>query len=263
LVVPNNVRGKKTILVQEGMTDPENWMYHLVKHLGVPRYLASTSTTGLSDAYDVFCIASEGYRELFINKGVKPEKLAVTGIPNFDHCAQYYDNDFPHKNYVMVATSDARETLKYENRKKTILEAVEIANGQDMLFKLHPNENVERATAEINKWAPGAKVFSSGNTNHMIANCDVLVTQYSTVVYVGLALGKKCYSKFDMDTLIKQTPLQNGGQSAENISKICRNVIEGRPYTNLPFFHQAGSAVRKPLNNTNPSLTPSFARSSQ
>ena len=30
-----------------------------------------------------FCVASEGYRDLFISKGVKPEKIYVTGIPNF------------------------------------------------------------------------------------------------------------------------------------------------------------------------------------
>jgi hypothetical protein len=36
------------VLVQEGMTDPENFAYHLVKWIPIlPRWLASTSTTGL------------------------------------------------------------------------------------------------------------------------------------------------------------------------------------------------------------------------
>jgi hypothetical protein len=30
-----------------------------------------------------------------------------------------------------------------------------------------------------------------GNTNEMIANCSELITQYSTVVYVGMVFGKK------------------------------------------------------------------------
>ncbi len=225
LIVPKNIKDKKVILVQEGMTDPENLIYHLVKRLKLPRWLASTSTTGLSDEYDKFCVASEGYKELFIKKGVKKEKIAVTGIPNFDNCKQYLNNNFPHKNFVLVATSDSRETYKFENRKKFIEEAKKIANGKQLIFKLHPNENVERATAEINLHAPGSIIYHQGNTEHMIANCDVLVTRYSSVVYVGLALGKKVYSKFNLNELKKLQPIQNNGTSSLNIANVARELL--------------------------------------
>ncbi len=210
------------------MTDPENFAYYLVKTFKLPRYIASTSTTGLSNAYDIFCVASEGYKELFIKKGVDPEKIIVTGIPNFDNCNDYLNNDFPHKNYVLVCTSDTRETFKYENRKKFIKRAVSIAQGRQLIFKLHPNEKYERAEKEIKKYAPEALVFSSGNTNHMIANCNTLITRFSTVVYVGLALGKEVYSEFNIDELTKLTPLQNGGKSAENIADICKILLESK-----------------------------------
>ncbi|MBS1514999.1 MAG: hypothetical protein JSS63_08200 [Bacteroidetes bacterium] len=225
LVIPKNIRKKKLVLVQEGMTDPEKLNYYIVKYLGLPRYLAATSMTGLSHAYDLFCVASEGYKDLFIRKGCNPDKIVVTGIPNFDNCKEHLNNNFPHKNYVLVCTSDTRETISFENRKKTILDAVKIANGRPMIFKLHPNEKVERATREINKYAPGALVFSSGNTNEMIANCDVLVTRYSTVVYVGMALGKEVYSYFDINMLRRLTPMQNGGNSHRNIADIFRKRI--------------------------------------
>jgi hypothetical protein len=48
--------------------------------------LAGTAATGLSDAYHAFCVASEGYRDFFIRKGARPEKIIITGIPNFDNC---------------------------------------------------------------------------------------------------------------------------------------------------------------------------------
>jgi len=112
LIVQKNVRGKKLILIQEGMTDPENLIYSLVKWFKLPRYLASTATNGLSNAYDKFCVASEGYREFFVEKGVLPEKIEVTGIPNFDNVLQYLNNNFPIRHHVLVATSDARETFK-------------------------------------------------------------------------------------------------------------------------------------------------------
>jgi len=226
LIVPKNIRKKKIVLVQEGMTDRENIFFYLSKYLNFPRYLASTSTTGLSDAYETFCVASEGYKDLFVKKGCKEEKIRVTGIPNFDNCKAYRNNNFSHKNYVLVCTSDARETFKYENRKKFILNALKIAGKSQLIFKLHPNENFERAFTEIKKYAPGSLVFADGNTNEMIANCKTLITKYSSVVYVGLALGKKVYSDFDVDTLKLMTPLQNGGFSARNIATVCEYKLK-------------------------------------
>ncbi len=225
LIIPENIENKKIILIQEGMTDPENFKYYLVKSLGLPRYLANTSMTGLSDAYVKFCVASEGYKELFINKGVKPEKIAVTGIPNFDNCQAYLNNDFPYQHYVLAATSHLRETFKYENRKAFIQKAVRIADGRQLIFKLHPNEKKDRAIREIEQWAPGSLIFADGNTNHMVANCDTMVTRYSTVIMVALALNKKIYSDLDEEYLKKITPLQNGGKSAENIARICEEYL--------------------------------------
>ncbi len=51
LYVPKNIRDKPFVLVQEGMTDPENLIYHLVKYFKLPRYVASTSTFGMSNQY--------------------------------------------------------------------------------------------------------------------------------------------------------------------------------------------------------------------
>lgn len=242
LLIQRNIRGKKIVLIQEGMTDPENFMFPLVKRFKLPRWMAgNTSTTGLSDAYEVFCVASEGYRDFFIKKGVKPEKLVVTGIPNYDNVAALLDNDFPHKNYVLVATSDVRETKRFDNRERFIRQALEIADGRPIIFKLHPNENATRATREIKSLAPQALVFSDGNpsavseaasghrTGHMIANCDVLITQYSTVVYIGIALGKEVHSYFDLEMLKRLTPTQNGGTSGKNIAAVCRRLLEKDP----------------------------------
>ncbi len=228
LLVPENVRDQPLVLVQEGMTDPEGFMFHVVRRThkwGVPRWLASTSTTGLSDAYTRFCVASKGYRDHFERKGVRAEKLVVTGIPNFDNAAEYLKNDFPHRDYVLVATTDTRENFKWDNRKAFIQRAKEIAKRRPLIFKLHPNESFERSSREIERWAPGSLVFQQGNTNHMVANCHTLVTQFSSVVYVGMALGKRVFSYFDMNELKELLPLQNGGTSARNIAGVCQGLM--------------------------------------
>ena len=116
LLIQRNIRRTPTVLVQEGMTDPETALYGLVRTLGLPRWLAGTAATGLSLAYDRFCVASEGYREFFASKGIPRERMVATGLPNFDDCARHLVNEFPHRGYVLVATSDTRETLKRNDR---------------------------------------------------------------------------------------------------------------------------------------------------
>ncbi|MCX6169053.1 MAG: hypothetical protein NTX65_06930 [Ignavibacteriales bacterium] len=225
LIIPKNIRKKKVILVQEGMTDPETLLFYLVKYLKLTRWLASTSVMGISNKYTLFCVASSGYKDFFIRKGVKAEKIIVTGIPNFDNLQQYAKSDFPHKDFVLVATSDARETYKIENRKKIIKNCVKIANGRQLIFKLHPNENIERATNEINRYAPGALIYSNGNINYMIANCAALITQFSSTVYVGIFFCKEVYSYYDIDGLRKLLPLQNNGTSAQKIALIGKYLV--------------------------------------
>jgi CDP-glycerol glycerophosphotransferase (TagB/SpsB family) len=127
---------------------------------------------------------------------------------------------------VLVATSDARETLKFDNRKRFLRWVSEVADGRPIIFKLHPNEKEERARREILAHLPDALVFADGNVNHMIANCDVLITQYSSVVYVGMALGKQVFSYFDVGILSNLMPVQNGGRSARNIATVCHGVLE-------------------------------------
>lgn len=228
LIMPNNLRGAPVILIQEGITDPETLMFYLVKtfrKLGFPRWLARTSTTGLSDAYLRFCVASEGYKDLFVRKGVNPDKIDVTGIPNFDNVREYLENDFPHKNFVLVASSDLRENFAWDNRRRFIRRAREVASGRKLIFKLHPNEKWERSNREIMSEAPEAIVIQKGNPHHMIANCDVLITQYSTLAFTGLALGKEVYSYFDVEELRRLTPIQNGGTSIHNIARVCGELI--------------------------------------
>jgi hypothetical protein len=225
LVVPRNLAGVPMVLVQEGMTDPEDWRYRLVRGLGLPRWMANTSMTGLSRAYRAFCVASEGYRDLFVGKGVDPAMVEVTGIPNFDDCASFLRNDFSHRGYVLGATSCLRETWKPEDRDGFIRRCLDVADGRELLFKLHPNEDHARARREIGRLAPRALVFDSGDTNHMVANCSALVTRYSSVVHVAVALGKEVHSDLDASTLRRLMPLQNGGTSARRIADVCRRFL--------------------------------------
>ncbi len=227
MIIPRRMRKFKTIWIQEGMIDKYTAWSKIVRTLHLPSTMCgNTSLNGAANICDVYCAASEGYKHQFAGKGTELNKIVVTGMPNYDNQQQHLNNDFPHHNYVMVATSDMRETFRLENRKAFIKQAVKIAKGRQLLFKLHPNENFKRAEREIRHYAPAdALIYKQGNTAHMIANCCELITQYSTVVYTGIALGKKVHSWFNIDELHTLAPVQNEGTSAGIIAALCREYV--------------------------------------
>jgi len=225
LVVPRNLWRRRVVLVQEGILDPAGLPFRLCRRFPVlPRWLAGTSTTGLSGRFERFCVASEGYRDLFVGNGVDPARIVVTGIPNFDDCRRYADNDFPYQGFVLVCSSDARETWKRDDRRAFIARCRKVAAGRLLIWKLHPNENIARATREIETLAPGTLVYATGSAEEMIANCDVLLTQYSSTAFVGMALGKEVHSYFSADELSRLLPLQNRA-AAQNIAAVCRELL--------------------------------------
>ena len=149
----------------------------------------------------------------------------VTGIPNFSQCEAYRTNDFPHRGYLLVCTSDSRETFKWHNRPAFLRRAGRLAAGRAIIVKLHPNERFRRAIAEVRRELPEALVLTSGNAEAMVANCDILVTEWSSTALVGLALGKQVYSNFKLEELQRLVPLQTP-TAAAHIAAVCRGVLD-------------------------------------
>jgi hypothetical protein len=241
LIIQGNIRRKRMILVQEGITEPEGRLYRFYKTFPfLPRYIANTATSGLSNAYDIFCVASEGYARNFIRKGVRAEKIAVTGIPNFDQLQNNRENDFPLHDYVLVATTPYRETFRGDDRMAFLRKCGDIAAGRPLIFKLHPTENSERATREIRSLFQDALIFTHGNVNHMIANAAVVITQQSTCTFVAVALNKETHTSLDLNELRRIVPIQNNGTSARQIAGIANRLL----HTPMPVLAQIRMGYR-------------------
>jgi hypothetical protein len=229
LLVPSNVAPAPLVGVQEGMIDPKLFWWRVIERfprLGIPRWAAGTATTGLSHAYEVYCVASEGYRRDFIERGARAERIAVTGLPNFDAFASLVEPDHPLAEHVLVCTSDGRETFRRDDRRALIRWARGIAGGRPLAFKFHPNEQLARATAEVRRWAPEATIVG-GSGEALAANCHTLVTEWSTLAYVGLALGKPTHSYRDLSRHRDMLPIQHG-RGAREIARVCREVMARR-----------------------------------
>src|ERR1044071_575658 len=156
LIVPSNIAGLPLVGVQEGMIDPKLFWWRVMElfpWLKLPRWAAGTACTGLSHAYDAYCVASEGYRRDFIERGARPERLVVTGLPNFDNFAGYVRSGHWIEGCVLACTSDGRETFRRDDRKRFIRWALEIAGDRPLVFKFHLNERMSRAVDAVRQWA--------------------------------------------------------------------------------------------------------------
>jgi hypothetical protein len=225
LVVPENVRQSRLVGVQEGMIDPQLFWYRVRQRLTfLPRWAAGTACTGLSGVYDRYCVASEGYRDDFIARGAPAHRLVVTGIPNFDNLASFREPGHWIEGHVLACTSDGRETFRRDDRKAFIRWAVDIARGRPLVFKFHPNEHMSRAIAEVRRWAPGARWITEGKGEPLAANCQVLITEWSTLAFVGLVCGIETHSYRDLEAMRALIPLQHG-RGAANIAAVCRELL--------------------------------------
>ncbi len=228
LIVPSNIEGAALVGVQEGMIDPPLFWYRMRQRFPwLPRWAAGTACTGVSNLYDKYCLASDGYVDDFVARGAERERLVVTGLPNYDDFAGYQKAGHWIEGQVLACTSDGRETFRRDDRAEFIKWSQEIAAGRPLVFKFHPNEKMTRAIAEVEKYAPGAKYITTGRGEELAANCAVLVTEWSTLAYVGLALGKPTYSYRDLERHKGMLPVQNKS-GAKNIAEVCRQLLVAR-----------------------------------
>jgi len=229
--------------VQEGMIDPFGPMYRLRQRLPwLPRWAAGTACTGLSRLYDRYCVASDGYREEFAARGAPRHRLVVTGLPNFDDFASYRRPGHWIEGHVLACTSDGRECLRRDDRARFIRWCLEIAAGRPLVFKLHPNERMRRAAREIERLAPGSMCLVEGSGEELAANCAALVTEWSTLAFVGLAFGTPTYSYRDLDAMRALMPLQHG-RGAHNIANTCRDLLGLPPAPELRLVSGARAAA--------------------
>ncbi|MCU0327410.1 MAG: hypothetical protein MUE53_00295 [Chitinophagales bacterium] len=221
IVFPSFLSKTKTAWIQEGMIDPQTFFSNLILKLKLPRYLTgSTSLNGSSNLADLYFSASQGFKSLFVKNGTEAHKILCTGIPNFDDLYALAQYDFEYQDYVLVATSDIRELGGNDDRVSFLLACKDIAGFDQIIFKLHPNENHDIVRREILEILPNALIYTSGSIDPMIYHCKTLITQFSTVALIGLVLQKKVYSYFDINELYACKPIQNEGMSAEIIAEI-------------------------------------------
>ena len=86
------------------------------RHRSLPLWLAGTAATGLSDAYRAFCVASDGYRDLFIAQGREGGKDRRHRHPELRQLRALSRQRICAPALVLVCTSPLREIFRREDR---------------------------------------------------------------------------------------------------------------------------------------------------
>jgi hypothetical protein len=101
---------------------------------------------------------------------------------------------------------------------------------------------MSRAIAEVEQWAPGARYITTGRGEELAANCATLITEWSTLAYVGLALDIPTYSYRDLERHKGMMPVQNAS-GAKNIAHECRKLLVERGAMPATAVTREGVAV--------------------
>jgi hypothetical protein len=226
--IPQDLRSRQPkVLIQEGWVWFREWRRWIAEHTPLPPWFAGANGAGLSRNYEYFCVASQGYKELFVRSGIEDHRVVVTGLPTLDAV----ERDFKHlvddtreSNFVLITTHPGREYFDGENRRKLLAKGRTIAQGRPIIVKLHPHEDHVRATREVSAWLPEAAVIVDADVNKLIANCSALVTTYSTTVFYALLLGKEVHCSHPINEILRLLPEQNG-QAAQRIADVCRTAL--------------------------------------
>src|SRR5262249_15228825 len=147
-------------------------------------------------------------------------------------CASYAKNEFPHRDFVLVCTSDGRETGKLDDRSQFLDRVRNLALGRPVIFKLHPNEIVARAEADIAEAFPQAFVSADASAEQMAAICEAVISEWPSLPLVGWPLGKGLPPDFDWHYPGGRLPIQNRGPppklTAREGLEVLREVEPGR-----------------------------------
>lgn len=176
--------GVKTITIQHGLICTE-----------IPGYLPIKS--------DVFACWGESEKTTLISQGADPAQLSVTGFPGFD---ELWNRGKTEKKAiekplrVLIATQGVESSVEWyfaltptAKIIRAIAEIVSDKKSFEFTIRLHPNEKLSPQTEELARKAE-IKITKGIPLHRQFEDCDVVVTQFSTVGLEALFYGKPLVS---------------------------------------------------------------------
>ena len=150
-------------------------------------------------ASDKVAVWGKTSRDLFVNLGVEPKKLLITGSPRFDYLERYQSHvqsAVPLRvlfasMYSLVSYGDIGDfKLILKNIKHSIFRIAKNIKDVELIVKLHPIEDEQSTRSIVSESASITWVNGKSDIRDQIRYCDVFITLGSTSTMDALKAGK-------------------------------------------------------------------------
>jgi len=164
-----------------------------------------------------FAVASQRQEEELLRLGASPEKIEVTGHPqydsylnrNIDRCSVMSSLNLPSQTRIVVLTTQPTRQVENEVLIRATVEAIEGMKDVFLVIKLHPRERMKayhRVDALIKEIGAQVLLVHHCNVLDLIGAADLMISRFSTTIQSALMIGTpviayvaKQYEGFDTD----------------------------------------------------------------
>jgi UDP-N-acetylglucosamine 2-epimerase len=149
---------------------------------------------------DKIAAMGEVSKKNYIESGLEPEKIAVTGIAHFDRLFNRDEKQDvrnlascgidPEKGYI-IFTTDNIDYDETERMLTGVIEAVMKNRDIQLVIKVHPGENIEKYIMLADRY-DDSRIIVTKNTDlyTLLSKCEMLITKYSTTALEAMVIDK-------------------------------------------------------------------------
>jgi UDP-N-acetylglucosamine 2-epimerase len=179
----------------------------LAKKYNIPTLACSAAMeTGNARSYirhlhaDKIAAMGEVIKNIYIESGIEPERIVVTGIAHFDLLFNrnkeqdkqvLLGSDIEPSKRTILFTTDNISLSETQRMLSGVIDAVLKMQGVQLVVKVHPSEDAGPYQTMAEKYHdPGIRVVKDTDLYALISNCELLITKYSTTALEAMMIGK-------------------------------------------------------------------------
>jgi hypothetical protein len=153
------------------------------------------------------CLFGESVYQMFIDEGIPPNKLEITGNPKFDKLIEYKKEKTQNilkekynlpkdKAVILLITQQFVEYRIWTKKQREsfvseIVRAVSNLNNAEFIIKIrHPNEKKEDYIQILDKFDIKYKIFKEEPIEEILSISDIVLSSSSTAILEAIILGK-------------------------------------------------------------------------
>jgi len=149
---------------------------------------------------DALAVMGEKIKDIYMESGIEPERIAVTGAAHFD---QLFNRNKKHdarvlsecginpNNKIIIFATQPSSIPEIEDMLFGIISAIRKIKDFQLVVKTHPDENAMPYKVIIERYMDSRIHFVTDIDLYALINhCELLITKYSTTALEAMMIGK-------------------------------------------------------------------------